>query len=704
MIRFITFSLFCFYYCMNISALKPVRVACVGNSITYGAFIQNPELNSYPAQLAAYLGEEYEVKNFGVSGRTLLEKGDLPYIETAAYLESLSYNPDIVFIELGTNDSKPQNRTHLDHFKKDYLQLIDSYRNLSSTPRVILLTPLRCFIQGSETICDSIIQTDITPVIKEIAYEQNLDVINLYNLFGDRWEASLMPDKLHPSAIGAGKIATKLYAYLTVSEVKDIDIVSAFTLKPVRRFNFHGYKGTVYNNKGIEYYIVKPHRIAKGNPWIWRARFWGHEPQTDIDLLEHGFHLTYCDVANMYGSDAAVKRWNEFYKLATDAGLNHKVALEGMSRGGLIIYNWAAANPDKVACIYADAPVMDFKSWPMGKGLSEGSHSDLQQLYSAYGFSSEDQALAWMRNPIDHAAILAKADIPLLHVVGDADDVVPVSENTDVFAKRLAEQDCSIKLIHKPEIGHHPHSLNNPEPIVNFILKATGQAENMCTHPVPGNEYRSAAGWSERSDWHTVAQDIQSTLAGKNLKLLMLGNSITQGFGGNRQTVVYKPGKKAMDDMMGDLGWESAGISGDRTQNLLWRLINDDYICCQPEIVVITIGINNVIAGDAPEDIVEGIRACAIEACKRMPTSRVILFGLLPAGKDKSSPIRVACDKIHKQLSQISFRGIEYIDPTSWFVNLDGNLKTELYGEDFLHLNSEGYKVWCSQIDRLINN
>lgn len=702
-IRFIAFFLFGFCYCIKLFASEPIKVACVGNSITYGAFIQNRELNCYPAQLAAYLGDQYEVRNFGVSATTLLNQGDFPYTSTDVYKQSLSYQPDIVFIKFGTNDSKPQNRIYLDQFKQNYLQLIESYRNLPSKPRVILLTPLRCFIPGNETICDSVIQKDITPVIKEIAYEQNLDIINLYNLFGDQWEEYIMPDKLHPSSIGAGKIASKLYAYLATPEAKEADVVSVFSLKPVREFNYHGYKGYVYNNEGVEYYIVKPHQVAKGNPWIWRARFWGHEPQAEIDLLERGFHLTYCDVANMYGSDDAVKRWDKFYRLAIKAGLNKKVALEGMSRGGLIVYNWAGANPDKVACIYADAPVMDFKSWPMGKGNSKGSELDTKQLLSAYGFPTEQKALAWKKNPIDHATVLAKAGIPMLHVIGDIDDVVPVAENTAAFAARLSEQNYILQIIHKPKIGHHPHSLNNPEPIVNFILKATGQAENMCIHPIPGNEYRSAAGWKEGVDWHDVAHDIQATLNEKNLKLLMLGNSITQGFGGNRKAVVYQPGKVAMDEVMGTDTWESAGISGDRTQHLLWRLKNDDYNRCHPEVAIITIGINNVVPGDDPADITAGIKACAVEARKQMPDTRIILFGLLPAGKDKNSTNRLACDRIHELLSQSSLNGVEYINPTSWFVNPDGSLKAELYNGDFLHLNPEGYKVWCSQIVHLIN-
>lgn len=680
-----------------------IKIACVGNSITYGAFIPNRELNSYPAQLQAYLGEEYEVKNFGVSATTLLSAGDYPYISTEPYKQSLAYQPDIVFIKLGTNDSKPQNRPHLDQFKGDYLKLINTYRALPSNPRVILLTPVRCFLEGNTSISDSVLRVAVTPAIKEIACEEDLDIINLYNLFGDKWEAHMMPDRLHPSSIGAGNIAAKLYANLSTPATKATDVIAGFSLKPVREFNFHGYKGFVYDNKGVEYFIVKPHRAAKGNPWIWRARFWGHEPQTDIDLLERGFHLTYCDVADLYGSDKALKRWDAFYALAVKAGLNKKVALEGMSRGGLIIYNWAAANPEKVACIYADAPVMDFKSWPMGKGSSAGSESDAKQLLSVYGFSTPEEALNWTKNPIDHAAILAKAGIPMLHVVGDADDVVPVSENTEVFAKRLQEVGYTLRIIHKPGIGHHPHSLNNPEPIVQFILKATGQAENRCIHPVCGNEYRSAAGWTEGSDWHSVAQDIEATLTGKKLKLLMLGNSITQGFGGNRKAVTYKPGKEAMDKAIGKDTWESAGISGDRTQHLLWRLQNGNYNRCQPENAIITIGINNVVPGDDPADIAAGIKACAAEARKQMPNTRIFLFGLLPAGKELDSFNRKACNQIHELLAESPIEGVTYVNPTTWFVNSDGSLKTEFYSGDFLHLSSDGYSAWCTQIARLIN-
>ena len=678
---------------------QKIKVACVGNSITYGAYVINREKNNYPAQLQAYLGDKYEVKNFGVSATTALYKGLYPYVDTEKYRESLEYNPDIVIIKLGTNDANERNDAYRSTFPKDYRRLVDEYLNLPSHPQVILLTPVHCFLPSNQ---DEVIKAEIIPVIEQTAYERNLDIVNLHNLFGDEWIEFLMPDKLHPSNIGAGMLAQKIYQYIAV-EKHDVDIIKNFPLKPVKEFNFHGYKGYEYDNNGVKYYIVKPHHTAKGNPWIWRARFWGHEPQVDIDLLEQGFHLTYCDVAELFGSPKAVERWNEFYALAVKAGLNQKAVLEGMSRGGLIIYNWAAKNPKKVACIYGDAPVMDIKSWPLNWGdcLDENKRS-MSLLLEAYGFANAEEAMAWNKNPLNHARKLAKAKIPMIHVVGDIDEGVPVAENTAIFEREVAKYGHSVHVIHKPNVGHHPHSLNNPEKIVSFILKATGYKRNMCAYPVPGNEYRSAAGWSEGAEWYAVARDIEATLEGRKLKLLMLGNSITQGLGGERQRITSRAGQQAMDEAIGKGAWENAGISGDRTQHLLWRLKNCNYNRCSPEVAVITIGINNINAGDEAKDVAEGIVACAEEARRQMPDTRIILLGLLPAGKPANAWMRRACDEVHAHLKRANIKDVEYINPTSWFTLDNGELNTALYSKDNLHLSAEGYKVWSKKIAELI--
>lgn len=676
-----------------------IRVACVGNSITYGAGIADRDRNSYPAQLQACLGEEYDVRNFGVSGATLSSAGDYPYVRTAAYDSSMAFSPDIVLIKLGTNDTKPQNWRHCEAYRADYQRLIDRYRSLPSRPRIILLTPVRCFLEPGAEISAALIADSVGPAVKALAYSNGLEVIDLYPLFGDRWEAALMPDRLHPSAIGAGRMAEKIGGYLLAPRA---DGHSAITISGAVPFDFHGYSGLSYETDGLHCLLVRPRREAPGRPWVLRARFWGHEPQTDIALLERGFHIAYCDVADLYGAPAAVSRWDRFYRHMRRLGFNRKVVLEGMSRGGLIVYNWAVRNVARVACVYADAPVMDFKSWPMGDGASAGSPADTEKLLRAYGFANASQARAWRRQPLDAARRLAHAGIPCLHVVGDADDVVPVDENTALFEQAMARHGCPATVIHKPGVGHHPHSLSDPAPIVNFILKATGLYSNPCVRAVPGNEFRAGAGWKAGAEWHAVSADIRQTLAGRHLRLLLLGNSIMQGWGGRRSLVTHAPGRAVLDSLLAD-SWETAGISGDRTQNLLWRLRHDGYATARPDNVVIAIGVNNVIAGtDSPADIAAGIIAVTEEAERVFPDAHIVLLGLLPTGADPQGCDRRAYEEIQRLLSRHRFSRARHVVPTAWFTDAAGRLREGLYSADTIHLTAAGYSRWAHCLAALL--
>ena len=235
--------------------------------------------------------------------------------------------------------------------------------------------------------------------------------------------------------------------------------------------DFHGFTRHDFKFNDRKCIIVAPKKAAESKPWIWRARFFGHQPQTDIALLNRGWHVAYADVGGLFGAPQAVKFWDEFYEfVTTEYGFHQRPALEGMSRGGLIIFNWAKQNPDKVCAIYGDAPVCDFKSWPGGKGAGKGSAKTWQQCLKVYGFT-EAEALKAKVNPIDGLEAMAMAKIPILNVVGDADVVVPVTENSNVLEARYKKLGGPIKVIHKPGIGHHPHSLKEPKPIVEFFLK-----------------------------------------------------------------------------------------------------------------------------------------------------------------------------------------------------------------------------------------
>jgi len=247
---------------------------------------------------------------------------------------------------------------------------------------------------------------------------------------------------------------------VTISSCRKDKVFSEYDIK---EFTFQGHEAK----------IVFPHKSNEKRYWLWRARFWGLEPQVDKALLKNGFHIVYVDVSNLYGNRQAVNLWNDFYNyIVPKYNLNSKVVLEGMSRGGLIIYNWAAQNTDKVSCIYADAPVCDIKSWPGGLFNGIGSPGDWRKCLKAYNLD-ENSVLEFDGIPINTAINVAKAKIPVIHVYGDADKVVPYEENTMLLARNYKEAGGKIVLIVKQGVGHNPHSLEDPKPIIDFILKNT---------------------------------------------------------------------------------------------------------------------------------------------------------------------------------------------------------------------------------------
>lgn len=458
--------------CLNAQP-QPIKVVCIGASITYGARIEDREKNSYPAQLQAMLGKSYTVYNYGVSGCTLLKKGDRPYWATKEYQQALAINPDIVVIDLGGNDSKLINRIYIKDFEKNYQEFIRSFSQLPSQPRIILLSAMPSFVRDTTGIWDQTITKKINPGIQNVAFTEAKEVIDMHSPFVDK--ESLMPDKIHPNKAGAAIMARAVYANLLTRRDKACDITSSFEF-PIKKSSFYGYECVDFSFKGRSCKIVKPKLTAKGRPWVWRARFWGHEPQTDIALLQNGFHIVYCDVAELLGNQEAIAAWDSYYSLLHKAGLAKKAVLEGMSRGGIYVFSWAAANPEKIACVYVDNPLLNISAWSLEMfKTSDGKNPMLKAFMADYGLKNENDIRSFNKNPVDQVRQIVKGNYPILIVCSDADEDVPPLENTLLFEKGIKEHKGNITVIHKPGFKHHPHSLPNPEPIVDFILKSTRQ-------------------------------------------------------------------------------------------------------------------------------------------------------------------------------------------------------------------------------------
>ncbi|MCA8987229.1 MAG: alpha/beta hydrolase, partial [Planctomycetaceae bacterium] len=199
--------------------------------------------------------------------------------------------------------------------------------------------------------------------------------------------------------------------------------------------SWNGFEKYDFKCAGYPAYVVVPQQSLPGNPWVWRTSFPNFHAEVDQQLVKNGFHLAYVDVVPMLGADCSLEIMDQLYELVRENWkLAHKAALEGVSRGGLHAYRYAASRPDRVACIYADTPVLDLKSWPM---QSESAKGPLQDALKFYGFANLEELKAYRGNPVDLMEPIAKARIPLRHVISPNDMVVPAEQNTLEAQRRL---------------------------------------------------------------------------------------------------------------------------------------------------------------------------------------------------------------------------------------------------------------------------
>lgn len=226
------------------------------------------------------------------------------------------------------------------------------------------------------------------------------------------------------------------------------------------------YETAMFEVAGRACKLTKPKKAADGTPWIWRCRFYGAFPAADEALLAAGWHIAWIDVANLFGSEGAMKAFDEFYKtVVSRGGLSQKPIMEGFSRGGLPAMNWAIQNPEKVSGVYLDAPVLDIDSWP-----KPNSPKLWETCMKVYGLTAET-ADSW-KGPLDNFQALVDAGVPVLVVAGGSDEVVPYRDNAGILEERFTKAGGKFQAIVKAGVGHHPHSLHDPTPIVKWANQA----------------------------------------------------------------------------------------------------------------------------------------------------------------------------------------------------------------------------------------
>lgn len=397
---------------------------------------------------------------------------------------------------------------------------------------------------------------------------------------------------------------------------------SQLTTFPGEKKVWNDFVRYTFRFEGRYAHVTLPEKPLPCNPWVWRARFPGWHTEMDQLLLSEGFHLAYVNTDDMYGSPTAVAVWDRFYQfLTTKWKLHPKVSLEGVSRGGLFIYNWATRNPEKVNCLYAEAPVCDFKSWPGGFGAGQGSQADWERLKKAYDFASDEEALAYENNPIDNLETLASAKIPILHMIGLDDQVVPPEENTFVLLDRYIKLGGPATVIPCTEgkqalFGHH-FPIETPRLGADFIRYHTELPQ-----PLLSSE-----------NYHRHRQGIRNSLIrfqrNKTGRVAFLGGSITYNTGWRDSISNY------LQTRFPDTEFQfiNAGIPSMGSTPAAFRLERDVTGEGAVDLLFVEAAVNDAANGRSPEEQVRAMEGIVRHVRHPNPASDIVMMHFVDPGK-----------------------------------------------------------------------
>lgn len=372
-----------------------------------------------------------------------------------------------------------------------------------------------------------------------------------------------------------------------------------------------GYPGTKSTWEGCDRYdfkvegrdalVVIPKEAAPGKPWIWRPAFFGAFPSVDQALLKEGWHLAYYDVTHLYGSPRSVELAKSFYDYARKKfGLSEKVVVEGFSRGGYFAFAWADAYPETVSSLYLDAPVCDIESWP-------GRSSDLWQGFlDEWGLEDGDVGPGFGGNALAHLPGLAKAGIPIISVCGGADRVVPYDENMKKVREAYQAMGGVVEVIVKPDCDHHPHSLEDPTPVVDF-LKAHSH------------------GYTYAQEIHrrgSLDNALSRMTVQKKATVAFLGGSITEMDGW--KDMVKEDLRQRFPDT--DFVFIDAGISSLGSTPHAFRFEEDVLLKSTPDLLFVEAAVNDNTNFFGPKEQVLGMEGIVRHALKANPYMDIVFL------------------------------------------------------------------------------
>ena len=231
--------------------------------------------------------------------------------------------------------------------------------------------------------------------------------------------------------------------------------------------DYHGFRRIEFPLNGHNCIVVFPENAREDKPWVYRAEFLGAFDTVDVELLNRGWHLVTYQISNLFGCPESVELMKQFYDfIVPEFGLSPKCDIFGFSRGGLYSFNFTCRYPECVSTLYLDAPVMNMRDWPCDDRY-EGSF-DYNECPKVYHMTREE-LFASEIHPIERLGELLKTKVPTVLVAGAADKTVRFTYNSRMLSDYMKAHHADFFEIIKPDCDHHPHSVEDPTPVADYI-------------------------------------------------------------------------------------------------------------------------------------------------------------------------------------------------------------------------------------------
>lgn len=234
-----------------------------------------------------------------------------------------------------------------------------------------------------------------------------------------------------------------------------------------------GYRCEQLQFEGYDAIIVFPEEGTANGYLAVKTEYWGAFAEwAEIPLLQRGFHVCYIRNKNRFGINEDLDRKARFIRYVQQTyKLQDKCVPVGMSCGGLVAVKLAARYPEMISCMYLDAPVINYMSWPCGFGIARNVPKDHTEIMGALGLNDIGEVLAYREMPLDKLSALVANKIPVVMVSGDSDQAVPYCENGRFLERAYRDGGVKIEVYIKPGGDHHPHGLADSKPVMDFIVK-----------------------------------------------------------------------------------------------------------------------------------------------------------------------------------------------------------------------------------------